>query len=140
MKNKTITIPVVMLAKKFYCHRCGTKLERQARTRTVRRGDPDYEKHRNIADVTVFGDIEVTEYDFCCQICGNTISFDQQRIIEYIQKRANKQTLSQSEIDTMEAEAKAFLKRKRKLTNILAYAICAAATIIILYFCIFRAF
>lgn len=134
MKNKTVTIPMAMLVKKFYCHRCGAKLERQARSRTVRRGDPDYEKHRDIADVTVFGDIEVTEYDFRCPQCSQPIRFEQQRIIEYIQRRANKHTLSQSEINAMEAEAKAHLDRKRKLTNIVSCVVFALAAIMIFAF------
>lgn len=66
MKNRTVSIPVGMMTKKFCCCKCGERLSRKSRTWTVRPGDPDYRKHSKIGRMHVIGEVEVTEYDFQC--------------------------------------------------------------------------
>ena len=39
----TASIPVAMLFKKYYCHRCGERLKRQKVTETLDPGAPGYE-------------------------------------------------------------------------------------------------
>ncbi len=64
MNEKSI-MPRAMKRKKFYCSCCGEKLIPYPKTRIIKRGDPDYKKHRNIGfGRRLIGDIELTEYDF----------------------------------------------------------------------------
>ena len=70
MKNKTTEFDLAMVTRTFYCHKCGSKLVRNARTRTIQQDDPEYKKHARIRrGTTAIGDIELTEYDFKCLNC-----------------------------------------------------------------------
>jgi predicted RNA-binding Zn-ribbon protein involved in translation (DUF1610 family) len=131
MNNKSTSIPVAMLIKKFYCHCCGGLLIKNKRTRTIRRGDPDYKEHSRIGRTHMIGDIELTEYDFKCPDCGRITSFDEQCVIENIQKNVGKHILSQAEITEHTPKAEADLKRKRNITNIIAKIVFIALTAII---------
>jgi predicted RNA-binding Zn-ribbon protein involved in translation (DUF1610 family) len=131
MNNKSISIPVTMLIKKFYCHCCGGLLIKNKRTRTIRRGDPDYKEHSRIGRTHMIGDIELTEYDFKCPDCGRITSFDEQCVIENIQKNVGKHILSQAEITEHTPKAEADLKRKRNITNIIVKIVFIALTAII---------
>ena len=133
MNNKSISIPVVMLIKKFYCHCCGGLLIKNKRTRTIRRGDPDYKEHSRIGRTHMIGDIELTEYDFKCPDCGRITSFDEQCVIENIQKNVGKHILSQAEITEHTPKAEADLKRKRNITNIIVKIVFIALTAFIIY-------
>ena len=57
MKNRTSEFDLAMVTRKFYCHKCGDILVRNARTRTIKRGDPDYRKHSKFGTKRVIGDI-----------------------------------------------------------------------------------
>ena len=133
MNNKSISIPVAMLIKKFYCHCCGGLLIKNKRTRTIRRGDPDHKEHSRIGHTHMIGDIELTEYDFKCPDCGRITSFDEQCVIENIQKNVGKHILSQAEITEHTPKAEADLKRKRNITNIIAKIVFIALTAFIIY-------
>ena len=78
MKNKTYSIDAAMVTRRFYCHKCGDRLLKNARTRLLRRGDPDYRKH----NMGFIGDIELTEYNFKCWTCDRIVSCDEQYVIE----------------------------------------------------------
>ena len=39
----TVSIPMAMLSKKYYCHKCGERLKRQKVTEIFNPGDPGYE-------------------------------------------------------------------------------------------------
>ena len=87
MKNRSVSIPIAMVTKKFYCHKCGEQLSKNSKTRTVKPEDPDYIKHNRINHRThMIGDVEVTEYVFQCPSCGNIIEYDEQCVIGEIQK------------------------------------------------------
>ena len=133
MNNKSISIPVAMLIKKFYCHCCGGLLIKNKRTRTIRRGDPDYKEHSRIGRTHMIGDIELTEYDFKCSDCGRITSFVEQCVIENIQKNVGKHILSQADITEHTPKAEADLKRKRNITNIIAKIVFIALTAFIIY-------
>ena len=134
MKNRTVSVPLGMVSRKYFCHRCGTQLVRKSRTRTVRRGDPDYRKYRGTGKMRMIGDIEVTEYDFHCSACNTITGYQEQCIIEYIQKRADRHVLSQSEIAAGTDEARTVLERKRKLACVAWIALCIITAIVITYF------
>lgn len=127
MKNKRYSMPLGMLTRKFYCHECGARLEKKSKTRTVKRGDPDYREHSMIGHTHYFGDVELTEYDaFRCPSCDKIISYDDQCVIEKIQKRLGKHILSQSELDENAEAAKASIERKAKITQIIVWTVFAA--------------
>ena len=81
----------------------------------------------------MIGDIELTEYDFKCPDCGRITSFDEQCVIENIQKNVGKHILSQAEITEHTPKAEADLKRKRNITNIIAKIVFIALTAFIIY-------
>ena len=42
MKGKSYSIPFGMVFKKYYCSKCGTKLEKEKTHRVVTKNDKDY--------------------------------------------------------------------------------------------------
>ena len=136
MKNKSTSIPVGMLTKKFYCHKCGERLSKHPKTRLVKRGDPDYKKYNRIGRARMIGDVEVTEYDFQCPSCGNITEYDEQCVIEKIQKTLDKAILSEEEISEHKADAKEEIDKKAKIFHIFFIASTCAIAALILYFAI----
>ena len=118
MKNRYKSIPVAMLTKKFYCCRCGALLMRNPRTRTVKKGDAEYGEYNRIGKTRIIGDVDVTEYDFLCVPCDKITTFDEQCVIENIQKIVDKRVLSDAEITEYSEKAQANLKRKRRITSL----------------------
>ena len=137
MKNKSTSIPVAMLTKKFYCHKCGERLRRNPKTRIVKRGDPDYNKYA-VDEIHPSGDIEVTEYNFQCPSCGNIIEYGEQCVIATIQKLLDKNVLSAGEISDHKANAKEQIDKKAKIFNVIftTSIICVIILALILYFAI----
>lgn len=134
MKNKSVSIPMAMVTKKFYCHKCGERLSKHPKTRTVKRGDPDYRKYNRINHKThLIGDVEVTEYDFQCSACGNVIEYDEQCVIEKIQKQLRKNILSDEEILNNRGKAENSMDRKAKILNVIIYSVALAVIGLILY-------
>lgn len=130
MKNKRKSIPAAMLFKKFYCHSCGERLVKNARTRTVRRGDPDYKEYSRIGRTHMIGDVELTEYDFKCPCCERITSYDEQCVIERIQKNIGRQVLSPTEISDHTKKAEEDLKRRKRRTNFIVKAIFIALVVL----------
>lgn len=114
MKNYSSTVPIRMLTGKFFCHKCGCQLSKASRTRTIKRGDPDYREHNKMGRTHLIGDIELTEYDFHCPSCGNTIPFDEQCVMERIQKSVGRIVLTQEEIEINSEEIRSALEREKK--------------------------
>ena len=133
MKNKSKSIPVAMLLKKFYCHSCGERLVKNAKTRTVRRGDQDYREHSRIGYTHMIGDVELTEYDFKCPCCDNITSYDEQCVIERIQKNIGRHVLSPTEISDHTKKAEADLKRRKRRTNFIVKAIFIALVVLAIF-------
>ncbi|MBR2388720.1 MAG: hypothetical protein IKB02_08145 [Clostridia bacterium] len=119
MNNKRYTIPIGMVTKKYYCHKCGERLYKFAKTRIVKPGDPDYRKHNKISNGTrMIGEVEVTEYDFKCPICESIVSFAEQELISSIQKNLAKNTLTDEEIQGNLAKAKKAKSKKENLKKV----------------------
>ncbi len=134
MKNKSVSIPMGMVTKKFYCHKCGERLGKHSKTRTISPGDPDYRKHNRINHRThMVGDVEVTEYDFQCPACGNIIEYDEQCVIRKIQKQLHKNTLSEEEILNNREKAEEAMDRNAKVFNVI-FAIIALAIIGLIFY------
>ena len=134
MKNKSVSIPMGMILKKYDCHKCGERLEKYPKTRTVSSGDPDYGKHNRINHRThMIGDVEVTEYDFQCPACGNIIDYDEQCVIGKIQKQFHKSILSEEEIFNNRGKAEDRMEKNAKIFNVLFFAVVLAVIGLVLY-------
>ena len=134
MKNKSVSIPMGMVTKKFYCHKCGERLGKHPKTRTVKPGDPDYRKHSRISHRThMIGDVEVTEYDFQCSACGNVIEYDEQRVVRKIQKQLRKNILSDEEVLNNREKVEDSMNRNAKVFKVIFSVVAVAVIGLILY-------
>ncbi len=133
MKNKSVTIPAGMVFKRFYCHKCGERLVKHPNKRIVKPGDSDYREHSRIGDMNVIGDIEVTEYDFKCHDCGNIIHYNEQRVIEKIQNKLQKNVLSDEEISENREIIEKKIKIKQKIFRIALGVITVAIVAVVFY-------
>ena len=135
MKNKSVSIPLSMLTKNFYCHKCGGRLVRSAKIKTLKSGDPDYRKHSKLNHRThTVGEVEVTEYDFKCCNCGNVIEYDEQCVIEKIRKLLRKKLLSDDEIESNRGKAESIIEKKAKVFKVVFVVTAAAVVGLIFYF------
>ncbi len=129
MNNKSSSIPVAMLTKKFYCHKCGERLSKHSKTRTVKPGDPDYREHNRINHrIHMVGEVEVTEYDFQCYGCGNIIEYDEQYVVGKIQKQLRKNVLSEEEIHNKRGKVEDTINRNARVLK----AIFTVASLVIM--------
>ena len=133
MKNKSVSIPMAMVTKKFYCHKCGERLGKYPRTRTVKPGDADYKKYNRIGRTHIIGDVEVTEYGFQCPACGNIIEYDEQRVIVKIQKQLRKNILSDEEVLHHRGKAEDSINRNAKIFKVIFSVVVLAVIGLILY-------
>lgn len=133
MKGKSYSIPFGMVFKKYHCHKCGDVLRKERTHRIVNKDDKDY---YNYQDPYMFpkNDWDVYEHRFMCPKCGNRISFDEQCIIERIQKMKNSKTLSNFEIKEAYEESKAANDKRVLIRNILIPTIFNLLIIVLYYF------
>ena len=118
MKGKSISIPYSMVLKKYYCSKCGTRLKKEKTHRVVTEDDKDYYQYQ---DFNTFPrrDYDVYDYEFKCPSCRTRISFEEQRIIEKIQKKQHRLTLSHAEIRENYAAFRKANHRRSSIYNIL---------------------
>ena len=134
MKNKSVSIPMGMVTKKFYCHKCGERLGKHPKTRTLSPGDPDYRKHSRInRKAHMIGDIEVTEYDFQCPACKNVIEYDEQCVVRKIQKQLRKNVLSDEEVLNNRGKVEDSMNRNAKVFKVIFSVVALAVIGLILY-------
>ena len=133
MKNKSVSIPIGMVTKKFYCHKCGERLCKYPNTRTVKPGDPDYRKHSKINHLHMVGDVEVTEYDLRCPACENIIKYDEQRVVGKIQKQLSKNILSDEELLNNRGKAEDLMNRNAKIFKAIFIAVALVFVGLIVY-------
>ena len=105
LNGKSYSLPLGMVFKKYHCAKCGTTLERERTHRVVTKDDQDYYQYHSYGKFPR-RDYDVYDYRFKCPGCGARISFDEQRIIERIQKKQGHMVLSSSEIKNEYEEEK----------------------------------
>lgn len=86
-----VSIPIAMIFKKYYCHKCGERLKRQKVTQVLNPGDPGYVAARrqvmdNYEILGKPGSVSVIHYVFACPACRATITFDEQKDVSVKQK------------------------------------------------------
>ena len=135
--NKKSIMPRAMKKRNFYCSCCGEKLIPYPKTRIVKRGDPDHKEHSYFGQgKRLIGDIELTEYDFKCLSCEKFTSFDEQCVIEEIQKYVGSHILSQDNINENFEKATATLNQKRRIKAIISKLFGLTITILVIYYCL----
>ena len=133
MANKSFSMDMAMATRKFYCHKCGSMLVKNPKTRLIRRGDPDYKKHARMGRMHIIGDIEHTEYNFKCIECDTELECDEQYVIEKMQKNLKKHIISEAEFKENEMSARTYLAKKRKITEISVKILTAALIVLVFY-------
>ena len=133
MKNKSVSIPMAMITKKFFCHKCGERLIRNARTRTIKRGDPDFKEHSRVGRSHLIGDVELTEYDFKCPACGKIIRYEEQCVIGKIQKQLRKKILSDEEVINNREKAEDSMDKNANIFKVIIYLVALSVIGLILY-------
>ena len=133
MKGKSYSIPFGMVFKKYYCSKCGTKLEKEKTHRVVTKNDKDYYQYH---DYGMFprSDHDVYDYRFKCPYCNTRISFEEQCIIERIQKKCNSKILSSIEIKDNNKECKTRDNKRVLIRNILVPTVFISLFFAMFYF------
>ena len=108
----------IAFKKKYYCSRCGARLEKEKTHRVVTRADKDYYQYHKIGQYPK-RDYDVFDYRFKCPSCEARISYDEQCVIEKIQKREGRRILSSYEIKANYDECKAKHFKRVLIRNIL---------------------
>ena len=129
MDYKPYEIPTKILRGTYFCHKCGEKLEQNTRTRTVKRGDPDYREHSRVRaggkTYYRFGDIQVTEYNLFCPTCNTSIEYADQCLIARIQEKLTSHKLTQQDVDDNIEEVERISKRKKTIRMVVVYVLLA---------------
>ena len=91
------TIPVGMIFKKMFCHKCGAQLKKKKITKTYQKGELEYSD--KILGHSTFGMSELTKsnYIYKCPYCGFEITYDAQCSIAKKQKLLKKKILNEKE-------------------------------------------
>ena len=132
MGNEVIKTSVGMLSKKFYCSCCGERMVRTPKSRLIKEDDPEYYEHAPMENVPMerYGYIKLIEYDLKCLSCDTVHSFEEQRLIAWIQKRLKKKILTEEELLVYAEEGRAALIKKDRRTfivrNLIIYLFLAA--------------
>ena len=134
MRSKSFSIDLAMVTRKFYCHKCGERLQKNPRTRLIKRGDPDYKKHSKIGRMNVVGDVEHTEYDFKCTFCDRLTECDEQYVIEKIQKNLKKHIISEAEYLENQDKARTSIAKKRRIIEKTVKISTVILVILVIYF------
>ena len=121
MKGKSWEMPPGMFFGKYYCAKCGEKLEKEMTHRVVTEADKDYHAFQNYGRYPQY-DYDVYGYRFACPNCGNRVAYREQRILARIQKEQETRVLAASEIRENYARSKA-AESKRALGLELLYSV-----------------
>lgn len=96
-KGYEAEIPVGMIFKKMYCHKCGNRLKIKKVSNIYKKGDPNY-TNKILGHATIGMDrIEVGHYIYQCTNCNFEITYDEQCIISKKQKRLKKKILDEND-------------------------------------------
>lgn len=117
MKGKSYSMPLGMIFRKYYCAKCGEVLKKELTHRVVTRNDKDYYEFHDRGTFPLH-DHDVYNYRFKCPNCHARISYNEQCIIERIQKQQGTHMLAGSEIKTYYNTCKEQHKRSTLIGSI----------------------
>ncbi len=91
-------IPLEMIFKKMYCHKCGAQLLKKKITHVCKKGDSNFYPHMGGKRTLFMTQIKMSHYIYKCPNCGSTISYDDQCVVAKAQKRLNKIRITEDEL------------------------------------------
>lgn len=111
-------IPLGMRSKKHFCYNCGGRLYANPNTRKVYPKDKDWKKYSKIGlhgHMLPVGYVEVTEYNLKCPDCADVKEYDDQLVLEIVQKKTGKSILTDTDLqEHLPSAIEATLKRKKR--------------------------
>ena len=132
MNGKYWSLPLQMVFGKYYCTKCGEKLEREKTHRVVTPEDKDYYDYHDYGAYPQ-NDYDVYGYQFACPHCGKRVAYREQRILARIQKKQETRVLAASEIKANYAACKAEEKKHAFLISMLLPAFIVLMDLIAAY-------
>jgi len=94
-KGNELEIPVGMILKKMYCHKCGVQLKKEKVSNVYKKGDPEYSNKILGHSTLGMNKIEKSYFIYKCPNCNSKISYDEQCVIAKRQKKSNKKILDE---------------------------------------------
>ena len=96
-KGLEINIPVGMIFRKMFCHKCGAQLKKEKITETYKKGEKGY-SNKILGHSTVgMSQITKSHYIYKCPSCDSKISYDYQCVIAKKQKLLKKKILNEND-------------------------------------------
>ena len=92
-----ITIPVGMIFKRMFCHKCGAQLKKEKITKIYKKGEEGYSNKILGHSTLGMSEISNSYYIYMCTNCGSKINYDYQCIIAKRQKLLKKKILIENE-------------------------------------------
>ena len=96
-KGYEATMPVGMIFRKMFCHKCGTQLKKEKITETYKKGELGYSDKILGHSTLGMSEIAKSYYVYKCTNCGAKISYDDQCVIAKKQKRLKKKILDEND-------------------------------------------
>ena len=96
-KGQETSIPLGMIFRKMFCHKCGTQLKKQKVSNIYYKGDNGFQKHILGHRTIGMDKIEKISYIYVCPNCNSSMTYEMQVRISKIQKRLDKKILSDNE-------------------------------------------
>ena len=96
-KGSETKIPIGMIFKKMFCHKCGAQLKKEKITETYKKGEQEYSNKILGHSTLGMSEISKSHYIYKCSNCGAKISYDYQCVIAKKQKNLKKKILNENE-------------------------------------------
>ena len=136
MNGQIYSLPLQMIFKKYYCAKCGAKLEKEKTHRVVTKDDRDYYRYHSYGKFPR-RDYDVYDHRLKCPSCGMRISFAEQCITEITQKKQGHKVLSSGEIKSNYNESKQIQRKKALIGSVLCPTVILLAVFVL--FCVANA-
>lgn len=94
-KGYETKVPVGMIFRRMYCHKCGFRLKKAKITDVYKKGESGYSN--KILGNTTLGMTEISKsfYIYKCQKCNSEITYEAQCIVAKKQKQLNKKIIGE---------------------------------------------
>ena len=95
-------IPVGMIFRRMFCHKCGTKLKKEKMTKLIKKGEEGYSN--DILGHSTLGMSEISRslYVYKCPNCNSLISYEKQCVFAKKQKQLKKKILDECDVLVIE--------------------------------------
>lgn len=98
-KGYETEIPIGMIFRKMYCHKCSAQLKREKTTNVYKKGESGY-SNKILGNTTIgMTEIAKTHYIYRCPNCNSEISYDAQCIVSKKQKQLKQKIICEKDLD-----------------------------------------